>query len=62
MNLAVLRVIVALVGVIVWAYGAREDHELSRWIGIAIIVVAMFLRFAGPRPSRGSGDAESADR
>ena len=53
------RIVVAAAGVLVWAYGAREDHPTARWIGIALIAAALLLRFIGPRPSRDAG--ESAD-
>jgi hypothetical protein len=60
-GIVVTRIAVAVAGMVVWAYGAREDHPTARWIGIGLIAVSLLLRFVGPRPSRGGHDEESAD-
>ena len=57
-GVVVARIVVAVAGIIVWAYGARYDHATARWIGIALIAAAMLLRFAGPRPGRGAESGE----
>lgn len=51
-GIVVARIVVAVAGIIVWAYGARYDHATARWIGIGFIAAAMLLRFAGARPGR----------
>ena len=48
----VARIVVAVAGIIVWAYGARYDLPAARWTGTAFIAAAMLLRFAGRRPAR----------
>jgi hypothetical protein len=40
-----LRATVALVGILVFAYGARADAPMLRWTGIALLGVAFLLRF-----------------
>ena len=39
----------ALVGVVVWAVGARSDDSTVRLIGIAFLVAAFLLRFVRRR-------------
>lgn len=56
-GVVIARITVAVAGMVVWAYGAREDLPAARWIGIALIAAALLLRFVGPRPSRGAGDS-----
>ena len=57
-GIVVTRILVAVAGIIVWAYGARYDHATARWIGIGFIAAAMLLRFAGERPVRRREDEE----
>lgn len=48
-------------GLILWGYGAREDIEWLRWVGIAVIAAAAALRFVGRGRRRGheaNGDSE----
>ena len=52
-RLLLVRIVLALAGVIVWQYGARTDRPDVRWIGVAILAVALLLRFA---PKRWFGD------
>jgi hypothetical protein len=52
------RLIIAASGVLVWAYGAREDYPTARWIGIGIIVVAMLLKLAGGKTTNSADDSE----
>jgi hypothetical protein len=40
-----VRATVALVGIAVWAYGARFDVAGVRWAGIALLGAAFLLRF-----------------
>jgi hypothetical protein len=43
------RIIVTLVGIAVWGYGQRFDLPAVRIGGIAILAVALMLRFAPRR-------------
>ncbi|MGI9076087.1 MAG: hypothetical protein ACR2G6_02015, partial [Gemmatimonadaceae bacterium] len=48
-----LRLVLAVVGVAIWAYGARIDDSALRWAGIAFLAVAVatrFLRWNKPPP------------
>ncbi|MGI8844267.1 MAG: hypothetical protein ACR2HZ_11240 [Gemmatimonadaceae bacterium] len=40
----------AVVGIITWAYGVREEDHRVRWLGIALIAAAFLLRFLVARP------------
>jgi hypothetical protein len=44
------RVAVAAVGILVWSYGARVDDATIRLAGIALLIVALLLRFVPRRP------------
>lgn len=48
------RTILGAIGVAVWGYGYRADLERTRLAGMAILVVAVVLRFA---PGRWFSDA-----
>ena len=45
-RLTIAKLAFALVGIAVFAYGARVDDRIVRWVGIAFVVVAFLLRFA----------------
>jgi hypothetical protein len=47
--LAWVRFALAAVGIVVWAYGYEADDEMVRWLGIALLGVAVVLRFAARR-------------
>lgn len=55
MTFQTMRLVVAAVGVAIWVYGYRLDSNQIRWTGIVILAVAVFLRFAAPRPPAGPG-------
>jgi hypothetical protein len=46
------RVTVAIVGLVVFGYGVRTDNNMIRWVGIACLVVAFFMRFVGKSRTR----------
>ena len=50
MTLTWARVALVGVGILVWAYGARVDDSTIRLAGIALLVVALLLRFVPRRP------------
>jgi Ca2+/Na+ antiporter len=43
--LSTLRVTIAIVGILIFMWGARTQDEIVRWVGIAFLVVALVLRF-----------------
>ena len=52
-RLLLLRTLLAATGVAVWGWGYRTDAPDARWIGIALLAVALLLRFL---PARWLGD------
>jgi phosphatidylglycerophosphate synthase len=40
-----LRLVVAAVGVAIWAWGYRVDDSRVRWAGMILLVAAILLRF-----------------
>jgi uncharacterized protein YqgC (DUF456 family) len=57
MKLSMLRPVLAVVAVLIWAIGYRTDNETMRWVAIAIIAAAMLLRFARPRAPNAESEA-----
>jgi hypothetical protein len=45
-----IRVVIAVIGVIVWGYGVANGLSTVRLVGIGLLVVALVLRFARRRP------------
>ena len=43
------RIVVTLVGIVVWAYGQRADLAQVRVVGMLILGVALAMRFAPKR-------------
>lgn len=54
-----IKVLLAVAGITVWAFGFRQDNDTLRWVGIALLAIAALLRFYRPRP-RGTGDRPAA--
>ncbi len=50
----VTRIVVTLLGVAVWGFGQRTEQPQVRLAGIAVIAVALLLRFV---PKRWFGDS-----
>ncbi len=44
-----MKVALATVGIITWAYGVREDDHRVRWLGIAFLACAFLFRFISRR-------------
>jgi hypothetical protein len=42
----------AFAGIATFGVGANFDDARVRWVGISLVAVAWFLRFAGPRSKR----------
>jgi hypothetical protein len=42
-----LRLGLTLAGLIVWGYGAHNDVEWLRWVGIGFLALVVLLRFWG---------------
>ena len=51
MNLQTARLVLALVGVLVWAYAHRAGYDELRWVGIGMLAVAFILRFIRRKPT-----------
>jgi hypothetical protein len=47
-----LKLGLASIGVVLFGYGVRVDHEPLRWIGIAFLLAAALLRFLERRRKR----------
>jgi hypothetical protein len=59
-RLALAKVGFAIAGIATFGVGIRVDDARVRWIGVALVAIAWFLRFAGPRSTRhGSPDDDS---
>ena len=48
-RLHLVRLVLGLVGVMVWGYGHRYDLAQTRIAGIGILAIALILRFVPPR-------------
>lgn len=55
-----LKLGLAIAGVVVWAYGAREDIEWLRWTGIAFLAISVLVRLWFRRRAEAAED-ESTD-
>ena len=53
MSVQTMRLAIAAVGVMVWAYAHRVENDRIRWVGIAMLAVAVLMRFI-PRRKPGS--------
>jgi hypothetical protein len=49
-SLTVVKLVIALVGLLVFGYGVRVDDSLIRWGGVALVALAWLLRFRKPKP------------
>jgi hypothetical protein len=59
--LTTVKLLLGVVGLLLFGYGVRVDSTRIRWGGIAVVAVAVALRFVRPRGgSEGTGtDADS---
>jgi hypothetical protein len=48
--LTIAKLAVAFAGVIVWGVGVRTGDQRINWVGIALLAVALALRFVKDRP------------
>ena len=52
-RLTLFKLVLAAIGLFVWFYGYQADIASVRWAGIALLVVAVLLRFMRePPPDR----------
>lgn len=51
-----IQIGLALMGLIVWGYGERQDDARLRWIGIGFFAVATALRFLKRRRQDPDGE------
>ncbi len=58
-RLALIKLVLAAIGVVVWGYGARVDDAAFRLAGMIILGIAVLLRFlpASRRERRRESDA-----
>ena len=47
----VARLALSVAGLLVFGYGVRADLPTVRWIGIALVLVAVLLRFVRSGPA-----------
>ncbi|HEU5184151.1 MAG TPA: hypothetical protein VFU01_06265 [Gemmatimonadaceae bacterium] len=45
-----VKLALVVIGLILWAWGYRVDDSFLRVSGIAVLLIAVLLRFAGRRP------------
>jgi hypothetical protein len=45
-----LKLALAVIALVIWAWGYSVDDSLLRVIGIGVLLVAFLLRFVGRRP------------
>ena len=43
------RIVLTLIGVVVWGYGQRTDNPDTRLAGIIVLAIALLLRFLPKR-------------
>ena len=48
-QLTTLKLALAAVGILIWFFAHRAGDERLRWVGIALLVIAVLLRFVGRR-------------
>lgn len=44
-RLALVKLVLAAIGIVVWGYGARADDAAFRLAGMIILAIAVLLRF-----------------
>lgn len=49
--LTVAKLVLAGVGLVIFAYGMRADDAAIRWLGIFVVLTAWLLRFVNRRES-----------
>ena len=52
-SLTVIKVALAVVGLIIFGYGVRVEEPWLRWVGVGFVAVAWLLRVRNP--PRGQG-------
>lgn len=52
-RLTLFKLVLAALGIFVWFYGFQADNPQVRWAGIALLVVAVLLRFMREPPAVG---------
>ena len=45
MRIQTMRLAIAAVGMMVWVYAYRVENDRIRWVGIAMLAVAVLMRF-----------------
>lgn len=55
-NVFRLKLALAVIGLLLFAGGARYDNETLRWAAIVVIALAFLLRFVKPDTDQGAGE------
>ena len=55
MNFQTMRLAIAAVGIAIWVYAYRVNDERIRWVGVAVLAVAVLMRFFAPRKPKDTG-------
>lgn len=50
--LTMVKLALAVAGLLIFGYGIRSDQPLVRWVGLAVVGVAFLLRFVAPSERR----------
>jgi hypothetical protein len=51
-----IRVLIALIGAVVWGYGVSQDDATVRLVGISVLALSLVLRFVPKRFQRDKGE------
>ncbi len=46
------KLMLAAAGLVIWGYGIRASQPFPKWLGVALLVSAVILRFVGRREPR----------
>ena len=52
-RLVIVKIVLAIVGIGIFAYGARVDDRTIRWVGLGFVVLSFVLRFVRNKPPEG---------
>ena len=52
-RIALVKIVLAVIGIGIFAYGVRVDDRAIRWVGLAFVLLAFVLRFARRKPPEG---------
>ena len=53
-----LKLALVVIGLIIWAWGSRVDDSYLRIVGIVVLLIAVLMRFVGPRRAKQTPEDE----